>query len=588
VCEVKKKIFIPLVVFLIGTCLAGLIVYKTNLLQKENKLTITQLNATTYGERIKQEISDGIEIAHTLQQLLIDENGTINKFDTIANNLMNDSVESIQLAPNGVVTDIYPEEGNEAGKIDLLNDKERGKISCYARDDHILITQGPFELEQGGEGIAVRNPVYLEDGTGQEYFWGFTIVILRVPDVFSGSLSAVSEFGYEYRLSKTVAPWDDTYEIVSQSDDKLTSPISYGFTIGEEKWKFELMPKEGWENKKSVILLGGILSVIVLLLTGLTFAILKYRENKIKFQTLANMDALTNIYNRYGFDTLAERMITKNPRNHYIAALLDVDDFKLINDVYGHTYGDRALKNLADSMKKFFPSDVLLGRNGGDEFCVLIPNCTYEDAKEKLTQFTKTPKTFLYKGEEHSFYISLGYAEYPRSGSNRSQLMRCADAALYEIKLHGKNGCMAYREGLQSGVRKQLGFALKDVSEHLPGAFVIYKADKKDDELFYANREFLHMTGYKNLDEFFSHTKKSFRNLIREDEQKQMESSIWKQIDGGNENDYICFHMRKSDGSYISVLDHGRIVETPQYGRVFYVMFIDWEDIHIHYSDLII
>lgn len=139
------------------------------------------------------------------------------------------------------------------------------------------------------------------------------------------------------------------------------------------------MPKGGWENKKSVILLGGILSAIVLLLTGLTCVILMYRENKIK------MDALTNIYNRYGFDTLAERMIAKNPRNNYIAALLDVDDFKLINDVYGHTYGDRALKNLADSMKKFFPSDVLLGRNGGDEFCVLIPNCTYEDAKEKLT-----------------------------------------------------------------------------------------------------------------------------------------------------------------------------------------------------------
>lgn len=69
---------------------------------------------------------------------------------------------------------------------------------------------------------------------------------------------------------------------------------------------------------------------------------------------------------------------------------------------------------------------------------------------------------------------------------------------------------------------------------------------------------------------------------------KMIESSIWKQIDGGNENDYIYFHMRKSDGSYISVLDHGRIVETPQYGRVFYVMFIDCEDIHIHYSDLII
>ena len=51
------------------------------------------------------------------------------------------------------------------------------------------------------------------------------------------------------------------------------------------------------------------------------------------------------------------------------------------------------------------------------------------------------------------------------------------------------------------------------------------------------------------------------------------------------ENDYIHFHLRKADGSYLSVLDHGRIVESPQYGKVFYVLFMDWEDMHIHYSD---
>ena len=163
--------------------------------------------------------------------------------------------------------------------------------------------------------------------------------------------------------------------------------------------------------------------------------------------------------------------------------------------------------------------------------------------------------------------------------------MRCADAALYEIKLHGKNGCMAYREGLRSGVRKQLGFAFKDISEHLPGAFIIYRADKEDDELFYANDEFFHMAGYKDIDELFKFTKKSFRNLIREDEQQQIESSIWEQIDNGNENDYIHFHLRKADGSYLSVLDHGRIVESPQYGKVFYVLFMDWEDMHIRYRD---
>lgn len=120
---------------------------------------------------------------------------------------------------------------------------------------------------------------------------------------------------------------------------------------------------------------------------------------------------------------------------------------------------------------------------------------------------------------------------------------------------------MAYREGLQSGIRKQLGFAFKDISEHLPGAFIIYRADKDDDELFYANHEFLHMTGYKDMDELFRLTNKRFRNLILKDEQKQIESSIWEQIDSGNENDYIHFHLRKADGSYLSVLDHGRIVK---------------------------
>ncbi len=581
----KKKTLVPLIVFLLGMCLVGLIVYKTDAIEKEQKRTTAQLNATTYGERIKNEITNGIEITDTLQQILISENGEINYFDTISKNIMSDSIESIQLAPNGVVTDIYPAEGNEAGKIDLLHDKDRGEISCYARDNHTLITQGPFELKQGGYGIAVRNPVYLNDKNGQEYFWGFTIVILRVPDIFSDSINALSDFSYKYKLSKTSSPWSDTYEVVYQSDGTLTNPVSYDFTIGEENWKFEVMPVSGWRNAKLIAIVIGFFTSIVLVLSVLIWVWLTSKENKNKFQKLAHMDSLTNIYNRYGFDELVEEMIAKNPNAHYVVALFDIDDFKFINDIYGHVYGDRALKNLADSMKKSFPSDALLGRNGGDEFCILLPNRTYDDAKEQLQQFTMLPKIFSYKGNDYPFYISLGYAEYPTAASNRAQLMRCADAALYEVKLHGKNGCMAYREGLQSGVRKQLGFALKDISEHLPGAFIIYRADKGNDELFYANHEFLQMAGYKDIDELFKLTKKSFRNLIREDEQQQIEASIWQQIDSGNENDYIYFHLQKADGTYLSVLDHGRIVENQQYGRVFYVLFMDWADMHIRYSD---
>ena len=581
----KKKTIVPLIVFLLGICLVGLIVYKIDSHETEQQHITAQLNATTYGERIKNEITNGIAITDTLKQVLISENGKISQFDTIAENIMSDVIESIQLAPDGNVTDIYPSERTEASKIDLLQDKDCSKISCYARDNHVIITQGPFDLKRGGCGIAVRNPVYLTDENHQEYFWGFTIVILRVPDIFSDAISALSDFGYEYRLSKTDAPWSDTYKVVYQSDDQLTHTVSYGFTIGEENWKLEVAPESGWRDLRLLIIVGGMFTTVVLLFSGLTRVWLVSKENKNKFQILAHTDSLTDIYNRYGFDELAERMVTKNPKTHFVAALLDIDDFKFINDIYGHVYGDRALKSLTDSMKAFFPKNTLLGRNGGDEFCILLPDHTYKEAGELLLQFTKLPKTFSCKGKEYPFFISLGYAEYPTFASSRSQLMRCADAALYEIKLHGKNGCMAYREGLRSGVRKQLGFAFKDISEHLPGAFIIYRADKDDDELLYANHEFLQMTGYKNIDELFSLTRKSFHNLIREDEQQQIETSIWKQIDAGNNNDYIHFHLRKADGTYLSVLDHGRIVENQQYGRVFYVLFMDWEAMHIHYSD---
>lgn len=559
--------------------------YNTNVQIQKDRRTIAKLNVVTYGQRIENDIENGIEITDTLKQLLINGNGQIINFSKVAENLMSSSIQSVQLAPNGVVTDIYPEEGNETGKIDLLNDSKRGEISNYAKDHNITIIQGPIKLKQGGSGLVVRNPIYLEDKNGQEYFWGFTIAVLRVPEVFEDSTNALSKFKYNYRLSREASVLDKKYVEVDANCDKMIRPVTYDLTVGKEKWKLQIMPRAGWSNSKTLYLIffGGL--SLVLLLTGLTIVLFLLDERRVELKELAHKDGLTKLYNRYGFDEMAEKMISKNPKEHCVAVLLDVDDFKLINDMYGHAYGDKALISLSENMQKFFSSSALLGRNGGDEFCILLPNCTMEEVKESLIEFTKTPKTFSYKGQTYSFCISLGYAEYPNNAIERSQLMRCADTALYEVKLHGKNGCKAYQEGFQSGVRKQLGFVLNDISENLPGAFIIYRADKEDDEIFYANKEFLDMAGYVNLDAFFNGTKKSFRNLIREDQQKAVEASIWNQIESGSKNDYIHYQLRRQDGTYIPVLDQGRIVESERFGRVFYVLFMDWQAMQSHYSE---
>lgn len=581
----KKKTIVPLIVFLVGICLLSVFTYNTNVQIQKDRRTIAKLNAVTYGQRIENDIENGIEITDTLKQLLINGNGQIINFSKVAENLMSYSIQSVQLAPNGVVTEIYPEEGNEAGKIDLLKDSKRGEISNYAKDHNITVIQGPIKLKQGGSGLVVRNPIYLEDENGQEYFWGFTIVILRVPEIFEDSTNALSKFKYNYRLSREASVLDKKYVEVDANCDKMIRPVTYNLTVGKEKWKLEIMPRAGWSNSTTLYLIffGGL--SLVILLTGLTIVLFLLDERRVELKELANKDGLTKLYNRYGFDEMAEKMISKNPKEHCVAVLLDVDDFKLINDMYGHAYGDKALISLSENMQKFFSSSALLGRNGGDEFCILLPNCTMEEVKESLIEFTKTPKTFSYKGQTYSFCISLGYAEYPNNAIERSQLMRCADTALYEVKLHGKNGCKAYQEGFQSGVRKQLGFVLNDISENLPGAFIIYRADKEDDEIFYANKEFLDMAGYENLDAFFNGTKKSFRNLIHEDQQKAVEASIWNQIESGSKNDYIHYQLRRQDGTYIPVLDQGRIVESERFGRVFYVLFMDWQAMQSHYSE---
>lgn len=584
----KKKTIVPLIVFLVGICILSVFTYNTNVQIQKDRRTIAKLNAVTYGQRIENDIENGIEITDTLKQLLINGNGQIINFSKIAENLMSYSVQSVQLAPNGVVTEIYPEEGNEAGKIDLLKDSKRGEIPNYAKDHNITVIQGPIKLKQGGSGLVVRNPIYLEDENGQEYFWGFTIAVLRVPEIFEDSTNALSKFKYNYRLSREASVLDKKYVEVDANCDKMIRPVTYNLTVGKEKWKLEIMPRAGWSNSTTLYLIffGGL--SLVLLLTGLTIVLFLLDERRVELKELAHKDGLTKLYNRYGFDEMAEKMISKNPKEHCVAVLLDVDDFKLINEMYGHAYGDygdKALISLSENMQKFFPSSALLGRNGGDEFCILLPNCTMKEVKESLIEFTKTPKTFSYKGQTYSFCISLGYAEYPNNAIERSQLMRCADTALYEVKLHGKNGCKAYQEGFQSGVRKQLGFVLNDISENLPGAFIIYRADKEDDEIFYANKEFLDMAGYENLDAFFNGTKKSFRNLIREDQQKAVEVSIWNQIESGSKNDYIHYQLRRQDGTYIPVLDQGRIVESERFGRVFYVLFMDWQAMQSHYSE---
>ena len=581
------KWLLPLWVLLVGSIVLYMIAHAVQQADSRHLRTLAELNAVTYGDNMIADLNAGINISDTLEQLLISSNGKIDKFDTIADRMMADYVQSIQLAPGGVVTDIYPTEGNEAGKIDLIHDKDRGEIVNYGIDHDLLVMNGPFELKQGGYGIAIRNPAFLQDKNGNSYFWGLTIVIIKAPEIFQDSVDSLSGFGYQYRLSKTISPLTDEYTVVDQSEETLTDPVSYDFTLGGCRWKLEVMPTDGWKNDTLLLLVVLCGVAVILLLVVLTISILLVDEQRKKFRRLSLTDSMTGLLNRNGFNLQLEEYLEGNKQKNCVGMLLDVDNFKFINDVYGHTIGDQVLLQLAQSLQQAFPDNSIIARNGGDEFCLILKDCRAEEAASQIEAFSRASRSFSAKGAEHNYSISIGYAEYPTSAEKVSDILRYADIALYEVKLQGKHGALAYRPDFHKTKRTQLGFALSDISDNLPAAFFIYRADKEDERILYANQEMLQLTGCIDLDDFMHFTKHQFRNLVHPEDLAQVEESIWQQIESGMNgyNDYVKYRLAAKDGTYKTVLDYGRIVESEYYGSVFYVLVVDYGFIKTHYDD---
>ena len=288
--RIKKELWIPVFVLMIGLVVLVNIGIRADSSQRYLIRSRAELNAVTYADHMKADIVRGIDITNSFEQIVISENGKISMFSKVAENMMADYIQSIQIAPDGVVTEIYPEAGNETGKIDLIHDKERGKISCYARDNDVITMQGPFSLKQGGTGIAVRNPVYVEQKNGERTFWGFTIVIIRVPDIFADSIKSLTDFSYEYKLSKSIAPWDETYEEVYGSVVEMIDPVTYTFELGDSQWVLEVMPENGWNSNEKLYRLWGCGLLIVLLLTGFVFMIMLLHRTQESENTVVKLN----------------------------------------------------------------------------------------------------------------------------------------------------------------------------------------------------------------------------------------------------------------------------------------------------------
>ena len=175
------------------------------------------------------------------------------------------------------------------------------------------------------------------------------------------------------------------------------------------------------------------------------------REMKEK-ETLirkAEIDALTGIYNKETFRSRCCEYLEKSPDAHVAVLFADVDNFKETNDNFGHAAGDKILKDVADKLQEIFTSDDILGRFGGDEFCVLMKDTDEESVTKVLGRLVEELRG-EYINDQHivTVSVSIGAVLSDAFGLDSETLLRDADKALYYAKENGKNNYALYREGL--------------------------------------------------------------------------------------------------------------------------------------------
>jgi diguanylate cyclase (GGDEF)-like protein/PAS domain S-box-containing protein len=195
----------------------------------------------------------------------------------------------------------------------------------------------------------------------------------------------------------------------------------------------------------------------------------KQVEQRVQF--LANFDALTGLPNRHQLADRAKYALSLAKRNRKSLALmfLDIDNFKDINDTFGHTFGDALLVEFANRLKLVLREEDIVSRFGGDEFILLLPDNDGHGAHRTADRLLDAISEPYHIGQNWlNLTASIGIAIYPDDGLDLESLFRHADTAMYRVKQEGRHGYRFFTAEMQarSARNMQLGNALHDALEH--------------------------------------------------------------------------------------------------------------------------
>jgi len=223
-------------------------------------------------------------------------------------------------------------------------------------------------------------------------------------------------------------------------DGKFYSTFELYYDITKEINEFNSL-----SDKIMKIIVSTSLIVLILFLITIYNASknnLRLINNHKRFKELANSDSLTGLYNRRYFYHLANKILKLTSRSNspISVCMIDIDNFKSINDTYGHHLGDFVIKNLSKNLLEFTRDSDIVARYGGEEFIILFPDTDINGARVITNKICKkiAEQKLESQNSNLSYTVSIGVSEY-KHNSHIDEFIINADNALYKAKDNGKN-----------------------------------------------------------------------------------------------------------------------------------------------------
>ena len=254
----------------------------------EEKMRAAFIAETTVN-RIRSQLNRYLDVSEFFQNIIGSGHQMDSKeFQALSQMISDDSqiIKAIELAPDGVVKDIYPLKGNEAAfGIDMLNSPARKHEANLAMKSGQYTIAGPYELNQGGLGSLLFEPIYITDKSGEKSFWGFSILVLDWNRFLEElELDKLTDASYCYQMWKKDGN-SGKKTIIAQGGDAIhKGAVQISCKVPNDTWYFEIIPHTGWVTVKQQALVFLVAVSIAVLATAICYLML-HRKQREKLYT---------------------------------------------------------------------------------------------------------------------------------------------------------------------------------------------------------------------------------------------------------------------------------------------------------------